>query len=40
MKRVPVERCIAIEVLTRGEVRVEDLRPDVAIDDFRKLNAA
>jgi DNA-binding transcriptional regulator YdaS (Cro superfamily) len=40
MKRVPVERCIAIEVMTRGEVRVEDLRPDVAIDDFRKLNAA
>ena len=40
IKRVPVERCIAIEVLTQGEVRVEQLRPDIDVNDFRKLHQA
>lgn len=29
-RRVPAERCPAIERLTGGKVRCEDLRPDVA----------
>lgn len=28
-KRVPAERCLAIEVLTLGAVTRQDLRPDV-----------
>lgn len=29
VRRVPAERCPAIERLTQGQVRCEDLRPDV-----------
>lgn len=34
-KAVPAERCPAIERATRGAVRCEDLRPDVAWDVLR-----
>lgn len=27
--RVPADKCVAIEAATRGQVRCEDLRPDV-----------
>jgi DNA-binding transcriptional regulator YdaS (Cro superfamily) len=34
-RRVPAERCPAIERATGGKVRCEDLRPDVAWDVLR-----
>lgn len=34
-RRVPAEHCPAIERLTRGAVRCEDLRPDVEWDVLR-----
>ena len=34
-RRVPAERCPAIERATGGAVRCEDLRPDVAWDVLR-----
>lgn len=34
-RRVPAEHCPAIERLTSGAVRCEDLRPDVAWDVLR-----
>ncbi|MBN9410856.1 MAG: helix-turn-helix domain-containing protein [Burkholderiales bacterium] len=33
--RVPAEHCPAIERVTNGQVRCEDLRPDVAWDVLR-----
>lgn len=38
-RQVPAERCPSIERATAGEVRCEDLRPDVAWDVLR-LQAA
>ena len=38
-RRVPAEHCPAIERLTKGKVRCEDLRPDVEWDVLR-LQAA
>ncbi|SIR00461.1 helix-turn-helix domain-containing protein [Pseudacidovorax sp. RU35E] len=35
VRRVPAERCPAIERATGGVVRCEDLRPDVAWDVLR-----
>jgi DNA-binding transcriptional regulator YdaS (Cro superfamily) len=35
-RRVPAEKCPAIERLTGGRVRCEDLRPDVAWDVLRE----
>jgi DNA-binding transcriptional regulator YdaS (Cro superfamily) len=35
-RRVPAEHCPAIERLTAGRVRCEDLRPDVAWDVLRE----
>lgn len=34
-RRVPAERCPAIERATNGKVRCEDMRPDVAWDVLR-----
>ena len=39
-RRVPAQRCPAIERLTDGKVRCEDLRPDVAWDVLRMQAAA
>jgi DNA-binding transcriptional regulator YdaS (Cro superfamily) len=33
--RIPAEHCPAIERATKGEVKCEDLRPDVAWDVLR-----
>jgi len=38
-RRVPAERCIAIEELTNGAVRCEDLRPDVNWGVLRNQHA-
>ena len=35
-RRVPAEHCPAIERLTGGQVRCEDLRPDVAWEVLRQ----
>ncbi len=37
-RRVPAEHCPAIERLTGGAVRCEELRPDVAWDVLRTSN--
>ena len=29
VRQVPIERCIQIEDVTKGQVRCEDLRPDI-----------
>lgn len=39
LSRVPAERCIAIEELTNGAVRCEDLRPDVNWGVLRNQHA-
>lgn len=39
-RRVPAEKCPAIERLTNGTVRCEELRPDVDWAYFRELVAA
>lgn len=39
IRRVPAEQCPAIERLTKGAVRCEDLRPDVAWDVLRLQSA-
>lgn len=36
MDYVPADRCIQIEAATEGQVRVEDLRPDVPWHVIRK----
>lgn len=38
-RRVPAEHCPAIERLTGGQVRCEDLRPDVAWEVLRQQAA-
>ncbi|MDP9893214.1 DNA-binding transcriptional regulator YdaS (Cro superfamily) [Variovorax boronicumulans] len=40
VRRVPAEKCPAIERATSGAVRCEDLRPDVAWDVLRMQAAA
>lgn len=35
-RRVPAERCLSIERVTKGKVRCEDLRPDVDWAVLRK----
>jgi DNA-binding transcriptional regulator YdaS (Cro superfamily) len=39
-RRVPAERCLAIEELTKGAVKVEHLRPDVPWHAIRNSRAA
>jgi DNA-binding transcriptional regulator YdaS (Cro superfamily) len=38
-RTVPAEKCPDIERLTRGEIRCEQLRPDVAWDVLREQSA-
>lgn len=39
-KQVPVERCIPIEMATKGEVKAEELRPDHPWHVIRGTEAA
>ena len=36
VRRVPVERAIAIDLITDGEVSVEEMRPDIEWAHLRK----
>jgi DNA-binding transcriptional regulator YdaS (Cro superfamily) len=39
VRRVPLERCIAIEKATKGAVRCEDLRPEIDWAVLRRSGA-